>query len=147
MGARGPAPKPVELKELQGNPGKRALPASLAVITNLASPEDLPDLTSGDDMLRHVLDNGGSEWIAPSDVTAHTARLLWDDWLLARETWREGGSLKDYMAITQELHRCLGKLGLTPTDRGALGLARVKAKSKLEDMREKRRSRAGRPDG
>lgn len=27
MGARGPAPKPTVLKELQGNPGKRALPA------------------------------------------------------------------------------------------------------------------------
>jgi len=148
MGARGPAPQPVELKERRGNPGKRATPTPLATITNLEVADELPELATGADMVQHVLDHGGKTWLAPTDVTVQTAAALWDDWLLAREAWREGGgSIKDYISITQELHRCLGKLGLTPTDRSSLGLAHVKAKSKIEEMRDRRRARAGRRDG
>ena len=139
MGARGPAKTPVELQVRRGNPGKRSLPTPLATVRNLDNADEFPEFASGSEMLQWVLEHGGTDWISATDVTAYTAAALWDDWLLARETWRAGGSLKDYIAITQELHRCLGKLGLTPTDRSSLGLAHVKAKSKLEEMRERRR--------
>ena len=150
MGLRGPAPTPAELKVRRGNPGKRALPAPLTVIGNLSRADDLPALATGEEMLQHVLDHGGKDWIGPTDVSAHVAVSLWNAWRLAETKWTDTGELDDFKqfkGLTEELNRCLGKLGLTPTDRSSLGLAHVKAKSKLEEMRERRRERAGRHVG
>ena len=144
MGARGPAKQPLELQERRGNPGKRALPNPTTVIEPLVATSDLVEFQSGADMLQYVLDNGGDTWIGATDIEAQVAVMLWDDWTMARAEWQaapgDSATFKAYKGLTEELHRCLGKLGLNPADRGALGLARAKTKSKLEELCEKRRA-------
>jgi hypothetical protein len=102
-------------------------------------------------MLQHALDNGASAWIGPTDVTASLLMDLYDDWLLARAAWRDGGDEKDfkaYDALTKSLNAWLSDLGLNTIQRGKLGLAIVKAKSKLDEMRERKaRLLAGPPAG
>ena len=68
-----------------------------------------------------------------------------DDLLLARAMWRASGSEKDaktYISLSKEVTSCLSTLGLDPSARGRLGLAQVKARSRLEEMRD-RKLRAG----
>ncbi len=45
------------------------------------------------------------------------------------------------MATVKELGVCLSKLGLSPSDRSRLGVAEVKARSKLEELMDRRRTR------
>ena len=45
---------------------------------------------------------------------------------------------KAYIDAVKEYRSCLSLLGLSPSDRARLGIAEVKARSKLEEMMDRR---------
>lgn len=144
----GRPPKPIELKKALGNPGKRPLPDPVTVLPAVATAAAVPTYETGAQLLQAVLDSGASAWIGPTDVAASRLVDLWDDMQDARRIWRQDPTephYKAYVGLSKEVTVCLSALGLDPTARGRLGLAAVKTRSKLEEMRARRE--AGRPAG
>jgi len=142
MAQRGRPPKPVEQKKLLGNPGKRALPED-AALQELPRAEGIPEphrplLTAGRELWDRVW-GMGADWISPdidSELLLMTCEMIderWnlrikamntDDMAMGRRVDRLSGLIKENLSL----------LGFTPTDRTRLGIARVKARSKLEDL-------------
>ena len=143
-------PKPIEVKRKLGNPGQRALPDSSETI--LIEPiSDLPEPH------RQLFDAGlelwnrtwsmGQLWISPKtdiELLLMTCEML-DERVRLRayvwnnpEAWRERKALRE---LEKNITNSLSLLGFTPTDRSRLGVAEVKAKSKLEELRTKRDQR------
>jgi hypothetical protein len=158
-GRRGPAPAPVEDKRRRGNPGKHALPApiiALAPVSRLPAGR-LPD--SGEALIEQILDGPASTWIADPDRLALLQLLRdgWDERLRLREAidnlgdeWINGRYTPAVFLrlerVEKGLTTWLSLLGLTPSDRSRLGVAEVKARSRLEGLRARRdaaRNRAG----
>ena len=149
MPRTGRPPKPAELKRRLGNPGKRPLPASVIALPPVARAAEVQPFGSGAEMLQRVLDDGASAWIGPTDQpSAELARQLWDDRQRARLAWAEdptADAFRMYDELTKRLIACLSALGLDPTSRSRLGVAEVKARSRLEELAERRAARtAGR---
>jgi hypothetical protein len=143
-------PKPIEVKRKLGNPGQRALPDSSETI--LIEPiSDLPEPH------RQLFDAGlelwnrtwsmGQLWISPKtdiELLLMTCEML-DERVRLRayvwnnpEAWRERKALRE---LEKNITNSLSLLGFTPTDRSRLGVAEVKAKSKLEELKAKRDQR------
>jgi hypothetical protein len=143
-------PKPIEVKRKLGNPGQRALPDKSETI--LIEPiSDLPEPH------RQLFDAGlelwnrtwsmGQLWISPKtdiELLLMTCEML-DERVRLRayvwnnpEAWRERKALRE---LEKNITNSLSLLGFTPTDRSRLGVAEVKAKSKLEELRAKRDQR------
>lgn len=142
MAQRGRPPKPVEQKKLLGNPGKRALPED-AALQELPRAEGVPEpqrplLKPGRELWDRVW-GMGADWISPdadSELLLMTCEMVderWnlrikamntDDMAMGRRVDRLSGLIKENLSL----------LGFTPTDRTRLGIARVKARSKLEDL-------------
>jgi hypothetical protein len=143
-------PKPIEVKRKLGNPGQRALPDTSETI--LIEPiSDLPEPH------RQLFDAGlelwnrtwsmGQLWISPKtdiELLLMTCEML-DERVRLRayvwnnpEAWRERKALRE---LEKNITNSLSLLGFTPTDRSRLGVAEVKAKSKLEELRAKRDQR------
>jgi len=153
------ARKPTELKRALGNPGKRPLPTALTIVApaphDLAPPDTLGD--EGAHEWRFVLST--CPWIAPSDL--RTLRLYCEaldrrSGLIA-ELASQGYVLytdKGYaylnpahgaLATTEaQITKWQSSLYLTPSDRSRAGVAEVKARSKLEELRERREARGRR---
>lgn len=157
-GRPGPAPLPNERHRKLGNPSKKPLPRGNVIAL---APAALPVVgvgTPGDDLVRGILDSAASAWIAAPDRLA----LL----ELLREGWNERAHLRaavaalppDWVAgryqpacvlrlaqVEKDLTGWLSQLGLTPSDRSRLGVAEVRARSRLEELRDRRaaRGRAG----
>ena len=136
MGARGTKPKPTALKKLDGNPGKRPLPAAEVTPrrTDLAPPEGI-----GDEARRRwqeVVDA-----MPPGFITAADLPLLrvyadaWQTYHDAGETIKETGLIaRSERTGTVYQHPAVGirnqaaaligctaaKFGLTPSDRAGL---------------------------
>ena len=135
MGARGPTAKPAERKRAVGNPGKRPLPdkAQLRAVAPIDT-SDVLDLTVEQALERSLA--AGAAWIAESD-SAEVA--------VAREAAQYYAELKadpksrpqDVLKALQVMSASFGRLGFNPGERSAMGLAEVKARSKLEDLRAK----------
>jgi hypothetical protein len=133
MGKRGPAPKPAERKRATGNPGKRPLPAksSLRAVAPVQS-SDVLALTVEQALERSL--TAGAAWIAESD----TAQVV-----VAREAAEFYAELRsnpqskpaDVLAALKAMESAFGRLGFNPGERSALGLAEVKAASKMEALR------------
>ena len=143
-------PKPIEVKRKLGNPGQRALPDTSETI--LIEPiSDLPEPH------RQLFDAGlelwnrtwsmGQLWISPKtdiELLLMTCEML-DERVRLRafvwnnpESWRERKALRE---LEKNITNSLSLLGFTPTDRSRLGVAEVKAKSKLEELRARRDNR------
>jgi hypothetical protein len=143
-------PKPIEVKRKLGNPGQRSLPDTSETI--LIEPiSDLPEPH------RQLFDAGlelwnrtwsmGQLWISPKtdiELLLMTCEML-DERVRLRayvwnnpEAWRERKALRE---LEKNITNSLSLLGFTPTDRSRLGVAEVKAKSKLEELRAKRDQR------
>ena len=164
----GPPPQPNELKRRRGNPGKRPLPASditaIAPVTviEIANPS-AP--SSGDDLTRALLEAGAASWVGQTDRLALLAMLRdgWDERAYLRSFIAENGrsyesfskvsgvqyhdrpEVRQLAALEKQITTWLSLLGLTPADRSRLGVAEVKAQSRLEALAEKRAARlAGR---
>jgi hypothetical protein len=138
-------PKPAELKRQLGNPGKRAMPKPLEYVdggyTNPVRPLEFAGQQLWDSAM-----TTGQNWIARNSDT----QLL----LLVCEQMDRRTNLISKIEETQEwrLYRALhdlekmistnlSLLGFTPSDRTRLGLAEVKAASKLEQLMAMKESR------
>lgn len=133
----GRPPKPTELKRRLGNPGKRPL-GSLAVVAAV----DIAKIADGP-IVQALIDSGAAPWIGATDApTVRLAQRLWDDMEQLRSALDDEFNPKvhaTYIATIKELRSCLSLLGLSPSDRSRLGVAEVKARSKLEELMDRRR--------
>jgi hypothetical protein len=153
---------PTERKRRLGNPGKRALPSDNVIAIAPARGEVITSPTSGEELVRALMDSAASAWIAVPDRLA-VVELLREGWDRRRrlldfvnehgESYKTvadgGGGVRYFLrpeaaelaALEKRLTGWLSLLGLTPSDRSRLGVAEVKAKSRLEALRERRESR------
>lgn len=136
--------KPVEQKRLLGNPGKRALPKETETMkleggyVDPMRPLEYAGKQLWDSVFQH-----GALWV--SQRTDVHLLLITCEQLDRREELRsllsEDPADKNLLMRTMELERSiasnLGLLGFTPSDRTRLGLAEVKARSKLEELQDK----------
>lgn len=156
MPRTGRPPMPTELKRKLGNPGKRRLPpAPMAVLPALLT---MPRATAPEDghaLVQRILDAGATAWIGETDQLG-VLGLLADAWNERAElrrfvtqhgygdvAARERPEAKRLGLVEKQITAWLSLLGLTPTDRSRLGVAEVKARTKLEELRARRESRAG----
>jgi hypothetical protein len=141
-------PKPIEQKRLLGNPGKRAIPGEESTITLFSGKvEPLFPLGEAGQKLWDSVFNDGELWISPRTDVAWLQVVC--ELLDRREVLKQGwmadpADRKLNMSLLETeklLQSGLGLLGFTPTDRSRLGVAEVKAKSKLEELMERRANR------
>lgn len=138
----GRPPKPIEQKRKTGNPGKRALPKEsnlvvLPMATSIPEPHR-PLLKYGKEFWDRVWGLGTSWISAQSDIelVLITCELIDERWNL-RIKVMQNDDTKQRRAL-RELDRAivsnLSLLGFSPSDRSRLGVAEVKARSKLEEL-------------
>jgi hypothetical protein len=143
-------PKPIEQKRLVGNPGRRPLPDSESTITLYSgSREPLVPLGEAGRALWDAVFSEGELWISPRTDVAWlqvVCELLDRREVLKAEWMADPTNRPVNMSLLETeklLQSGLGLLGFTPTDRSRLGVAEVKAKSKLEELMERRANRTG----
>lgn len=158
MARTGRPPKPLEAKRRIGNPGGRPLSAGLTVI----SPASVIVLdggpTTGRELVDALLAGPAAAWIADPDRIAllELVAQAWDERTELRKSarelpsdWTQGRYVPAVLTRLERVERnltsWLSMLGLSPIDRSRLGVAEVKARTKLEELRARRagRSRAG----
>lgn len=147
----GPPPKPLEQKRKLGNPGARRLPRPSDTVA--LEPAAVPDVvlpTPGDRLVRELMAGPAGEWISGPDFLGVVALLrdgwnerhdlmaaiasLGDDWYGGRYT---PAAVARLGVVERNLTLWLSQLGLTPADRSRLGVAEVRAKSRLEELQQK----------
>jgi hypothetical protein len=142
MSQMGRPPKPIEQKRLIGNPGKRPLPSGehLVILDRAEGvPEPLRELgPSGLQLWTRVWGQGIS-WVSPDvdvDLLMMTCESMDERTDLMRLVASEGESRdrRALRALNSEIISNLSLLGFTPADRSRLGVAEVKARSKLEEL-------------
>lgn len=153
MGRRpGPPPLPAELHRRRGKPSHgRKLPRGVTVIApadgRVAPPRD------GDELVERLLAGPAAAWIAEPDrlglvvlVQRGYDEWLWlieatdrlpDDWIAGRY---QPAVLLRLDRVERNLTTWFSMLGLTPADRTRLGVAEVKARSRLEELRARQKS-------
>ena len=138
MATRGPKPKPVEQHRRAGTfrPDRHSA-AALAVV---APVEPVAPFEADPETALAAVLADGVHWLARTDLPALT---LLRQLLEERTGLRVGalaGSTEDRKALRdldKQVMSLMGDLGFNPAARARLGLAEVKAKSKLEELREK----------
>lgn len=138
----GRPPKPIEQKRKTGNPGKRALPkeSSLVVLpmaTGIPEPHR-PLLKYGKEFWDRVWGLGTSWISAQSDIelVLITCELIDERWnlrikVMKSDDPKQRRALRD---LDRAIVSNLSLLGFSPSDRSRLGVAEVKARSKLEEL-------------
>lgn len=134
-GKGGRPPKPAEEKRRLGNPGRRPLAsgAELALVEPL--PTTMADQTPAEAFERVM--QAGVHWLATTD--APSVALL-RDLLEERGELRAAidaglGDRRHLRDLDKQITSLMSCLGFDPAARSRLGLAEVKAASKLEAMR------------
>ena len=152
----GRPPKPTELKRRLGNPGRRPLPTTVIALRPAVLIEGGEQHETGDALIEALLATPASAWIG------EPARLSTLDVL--RDLWSERKALRRGLAelppewiagryvpaghtrlakVEAQVLECISMLGLDPVSMSRLGLAEVKARSKLEELRERRAKLVG----
>jgi hypothetical protein len=138
-------PKPVEVKRRTGNPGKGPLPKeSLSLVPIKDTPVPTRQLFEAGQELWNRVWSMGQIWISPQtdiELLLMTCELIDERVRLRTEVWNGSGDWHDRKALRElekNIVNNLSLLGFTPTDRSRMGVAEVKAKSKLEELRNKR---------
>ena len=134
--------KPIEQKRLLGNPGKRALPQPTQYIEG-GYIEPLRDLEEAGMQLWRSAMTTGEQWIARNTDTQLlqiTCEQM-DRRAHLMNYWRNDPTDKNLLMRLAEVEKNIASnlsvLGFTPSDRSRLGLAEIKAKSKLQELLEK----------
>lgn len=155
------APKtPREVKRARGTLRADRDPAPLAIIPPAdAATREVPEQLGDEGVRMWRMALSYAPWLASSDMT--NLRLICEALdrrsLLLAELASQGHVLytdKGYaylnpaqgaLATTEaQITKWLSLLGITPSDRSRLGVAEVKARSKLEDLRDRRYGRRAR---
>ena len=134
--------KPAELKRALGNPGKRALPQPKEYVEG-GYVEPMRELQEAGTQLWEAAMKTGEQWIARNSDTQ--LLLLTCEQMDRRhyltQLWRGNPTDKNLLMRLAEIEKAIASnlslLGFTPTDRSRLGLAEIKAKSKLQELMER----------
>jgi hypothetical protein len=137
--------KPTEIKRKLGNPGRRPLPDT-SVVQYLEQTVSVPDparplLKYGREFWDKVWGSGLS-WISANtdaELLLMTCELVDERWnlrvrVMQSNDWRERRALRE---LDDRIIRNLSLLGFTPADRSKLGVAEVKAISKMEALKRR----------
>lgn len=140
---------PIEKKRLMGNPGKRSLPKATQALTPM-SAEPPEHLAESGAKLWSSLANLGALWLSHTDTPTILLACEMQDRRNAMLVTvisqglmintKSNGLIKhpllpEITALEKQLASMFSSLGLTPADRSRLGVAEVKAASKLEGIR------------
>jgi hypothetical protein len=141
-------PKPVEVKRRLGNPGKGPLPTNSLALESISQiPEPSRQLFEAGKEMWNRIWSMGQIWISPQtdiELLLMTCELIDERVRLRTEVWNGSGDWHDRKALRdleKNIVNNLSLLGFTPADRSRMGVAEVKAKSKLEELRAKRDQR------
>jgi hypothetical protein len=135
------------MKRKLGNPGKRAMPREGELMQIEGGyREPLRPLGEAGLQLWSEIYEAGGLWVSKTD--SHLLQMvceLLDRREILREEFRaDPTERKVNMSLLETeklIQSSLSLLGFTPSDRSRLGLAEVKAKSKLEELMERRAMR------
>ena len=138
--------KPIEQKRLLGNPGRRPLP-------NAGSLQTLPGISEIPEPSRPLLKYGkelwdkvweqGLNWISPNtdfEILLMTCEMIDERWNLRVKVMQTDDTRlrRGLRELDRQIISNLSLLGFTPSDRSKLGVAEVKAMSKLEELMAKK---------
>ena len=141
--------KPTELKRALGNPGKRKLPDQGKVIMLPQISSEPPTHLSKTEKTKWIELRRSAPWIAITDEPLLTSLVqkMTRQKELAKELEKSSFVLytdKGYAyanplfgmlsTVETEIFKLLCQLGLTPVDRSKMGVAEVKARTKLEEI-------------
>lgn len=148
---------PLEKKRALGNPGHRPLPAasSTHAIARI-DPRPPRGIGLGKEGRRLWVHVAALPWLGASDAAelvnlcrvADLITQLEEDIAVQGVSYEFRGRLMPNPSVSRvlEARKLLstmsGRFGLTPGDRSRLGIAEVKAQSKLEELAERREARA-----
>jgi hypothetical protein len=132
--------KPTEQKRLLGNPGKRALPTAsleIAMVREIPQPSR-PLLKYGQELWEKVWGMGAT-WISvntDSELLLMTCEMIDERWNLRVKVMQTDDARlrRGLRELDRQIVSNLSLLGFTPADRSKLGVAEVKAVSKLEEL-------------
>jgi hypothetical protein len=149
MANTGRPPKPLEQKRMLGNPGRRPLPesGSLQVLPRAIDKQEpaRPLLKYGQELWDKIWEQG-LNWISPntdSELLLMTCEMVDERWNLRVKVMQSDDArlrrgLRD---LDRLIIQNLSLLGFTPADRTRLGVAEVKAMSKLEELQARKAKR------
>lgn len=143
---KGRPPKPLEQKRMLGNPGKRAIPKA-GTIQILPAIDKIPEPARplgkpGRELWDKVWQTGAA-WVSPntdSEILLMTCEMIDERWNLRAKVLKSEDSKdrRNLNQLTKLIQENLSLLGFTPADRTRLGVAEVKAQSKLEELMARR---------
>ena len=150
-----PRRRPAELNRKLGNPGHRKQPAQDAVAVLQPADKSLPLHlgSAGAQVWEHVA--SWCPWFGQSDRYAliELCDLVDLRAMLVAQIRGDGVTVltpsngqtahpnwTQVIALTKQIHGLMSLFGLTPSDRGRIGLGEVMAKSKLQALIEKERN-------
>lgn len=135
--------KPIEQKRLLGNPGKRALPNNtIAIPMAQGTPEPhRPLLKYGQELWDKVWETGAT-WISPNtdtELLLMTCEMIDERWNLRVKVMQtdDAKMRRGLRELDRQIVSNLSLLGFSPSDRSRLGVAEIKAKSKLQELMER----------
>lgn len=134
-------PKPVEMKLLQGNPGKRGLRLNDAIAPLEYGHIEPPDgLRAGGLELWHKIFGAGEIWISirtDTTLVEQVCKQIDRRDELEKRWWENptDRNLQMHIIETEKaVQSGLSLLGFSPADRTRLGLVSARTKSKLEEV-------------
>ena len=141
--------KPIEQKRLLGNPGKRAMPDENSVVL-MQQVEETPEpprplLKYGQDLWDRIWGMAAT-WVSDTsdlELLTMTCEMVDERWNLRVKVMQSDDAVmrRGLRELDRQIVSNLSLLGFTPSDRSRLGVAEVKAKSKLEELMDRRASR------
>jgi len=141
--------KPIEQKRLLGNPGKRAMPDENSVVL-MQQVEQTPEpprplLKYGQDLWDRIWGMAAT-WVSDTsdlELLTMTCEMVDERWNLRVKVMQsdDAAMRRGLRELDRQIVSNLSLLGFTPSDRSRLGVAEVKAKSKLEELMDRRASR------
>lgn len=142
--------KPIEQKRLLGNPGKRALPdeSSIVLMQQIDSVPEPPRplLKYGNDLWERIWGMGAT-WISDKtdiELLLMTCEMVDERWNLrvrVMQDMNDPKARRGLRELEKQIVSNLSLLGFTPSDRSRLGVAEVKAKTRLEELLERKAMR------
>jgi hypothetical protein len=132
-------PVPIEVKRKRGTLRPDRIPGGS---TDLAAVPAL-EPTMADQTPLEALDRvlaAGVSWLAETD--APTVALLYSLFVERAEMVSGGYNRSELRMLDKQIHELLSACGFNPAARTRLGVAEVKAQSKLEEIRERQAKRA-----